>query len=61
MYGKTPPNAKKIIQLTIDDIFIREWNSMHEAARTLSLQVPNIFKACNGERKTCGGFHWKYK
>jgi len=61
MYGKTPQNARKIIQLTLDDIFIKEWNSLDEASRTLSLHSSNIFKVCNGERKTCGGFHWKYK
>ena len=61
MYGKTPANARKIIQLTLDDIFIKEWNSLDEASRTLSLHSSNIYKVCNGERKTCGGFHWKYK
>ena len=47
--------------ISFPNIFIKEWESIHEAARTLSLQVPNIHKVCNGERKTCGGFHWKYK
>ena len=61
MYGKTPPNARKIIQLTIDDVFIKEWNSIDEACRALSLHSSNIHKVCNGKRKTCGGFHWKYK
>lgn len=61
MYGKIPTNAKKIIQLTKEDVFIKEWNSMDEASRTLNLYSSNIFKVCNGERKTCGGFHWKYK
>lgn len=61
MYGKTPVNAKKIIQLTIDDIFIKEWNSIDEASRTLNLHSSNILKVCKGERKKCGGFHWKYK
>ena len=61
MYGKIPANARKIIQLTKEDIFIREWNSLKEAADTLGLHSPNILKVCSGERKTCGGFHWKYK
>lgn len=61
MYGKTPVNARKIIQLTKEDVFIKEWNSLNEASRVLNLHSSNIFKVCNGERKTCGGFHWKYK
>ena len=61
MYGKVPANARKIIQLSKENTFIKEWESIHEAARTLSLQDSNIYKVCNGERKTCGGFHWKYK
>jgi len=61
MYGKIPANAKKVIQLTEEDVFIKEWNSISEASRTLKLHSSNIFKVCVGERKTCGGFHWKYK
>ena len=61
MYGKTPSNAKKVIQLSIDDVFIKEWESITKAAMALNLATGNIAKVCNGERKKCGGFHWKYK
>jgi hypothetical protein len=61
MYGKTPANIRKVIQLTLDDIFIKEWPSLKEAAKELGLSSPNILKVCVGERKKCGGFHWKYK
>jgi plasmid maintenance system antidote protein VapI len=61
MYGKTPINAKKIIQLTLNDIFIKEWETIQEAAECLGLQSSNISNVCKGKRKTCGGFHWKYK
>lgn len=61
MYGKTPANVRKVIQLTIDDIFIKEWKSLKEAADSLGLHSSNILKVCSGERKKCGGFHWKYK
>lgn len=61
MYGKLPANAKKVIQLTQDDIFIKEWPSLKEAAKELGLSSPNILKVCTGERKKCGGFKWKYK
>lgn len=61
MYGKTPANVRKIIQLTLDGIFIKEWQSLKEAAKELGLSSPNILKVCTGERKKCGGFKWEYK
>lgn len=35
--------------------------SMQEAARENKLPQPNIWKCCNGERHTCGGYYWAYK
>lgn len=61
MYGKIPANARKIIQLTLDDVFIKEWETMQEAAEYLGLQKSNISDVCKGKRKSCGGFHWRYK
>lgn len=61
MYGKTPSNARKIIQLTTEDIFIKEWDSIKHASDSLGLATANISKVCKGERKKCGGFHWKFK
>lgn len=31
-----------------------------EASKELSLDSGGILKCCKGERKTCGGYHWKF-
>jgi hypothetical protein len=54
-------SCRKIKQYSLDGAFIKEWNSLKEAAVSLGLHSPNILKVCIGERKKCGGFKWKYK
>lgn len=60
--GSIPHNIKKICQYTIDDIFIKEWNSSTEAANSLGLSQGNICSVAsmNGRRKSTGGFKWKW-
>ena len=42
------------------DVWTR-YPSMHEAARTLKLNIANLSKCCNGKRyKTCGGLKWRH-
>lgn len=36
------------------------YKSMSYAYRILGIQVSNLSKACNGERHTAGGYHWRY-
>jgi late competence protein required for DNA uptake (superfamily II DNA/RNA helicase) len=52
-------NSVKVLQFTLDDEFILEWNSMIEAE--IILKVTGIGRVCNGIRKTCGGFKWQFK
>lgn len=59
--GVKPVNIKPIIQLDINDIIIKEWESITEAANFLKLHRANITLVCNGKRNLCGGFKWKYK
>lgn len=47
---------KKIICLETKEVFF----SIHEASRKYNLIVQNIHKCCKGERKACGGYHWRY-
>lgn len=37
----------------------REFDSMNQAAKELGISVSSISKAVNGQRKTCGGYHWE--
>jgi hypothetical protein len=52
---------KPILQFTLDNIFIREWDSATTASRELNINQSNITKVCKGKIKTCGGFIWRYK
>ncbi len=47
-------------QYDLNDNLIKEWYSMSEAARQLGLIQQNISECCHGERKTVGGFKWKF-
>jgi group I intron endonuclease len=52
---------KKIIQLTINGEFIKEWNSLSEASKILGIYIGNISNVLRGKYKTTGGFKFKYK
>ena len=49
-----------ILQYDKDGNFIREWDTMTEAETTLKI-THKIHFVCQGKRKTCGGYIWKYK
>lgn len=36
------------------------YNGTKEAGRLNNLDPSSISKVCRGERKTCGGYHWRY-
>ncbi len=50
----------KIVRISFDGKR-KIYPSMQEAARDNKLFQPNIWKCCNGERRTCGGYYWNYK
>lgn len=54
------PLAKKIYQYTVTGEFVREWKSISEAARTLSINSSNITMCAKRKRNQAGGFCWKY-
>ena len=41
--------------------FIKEWESSKVAGKELGLNEKNIRNVCNGLRKSCGNYIWKYK
>ena len=47
--------AKKVYQYTKNGEFIREWDYMSEAAKTLNINKGNIAEVCCKHRKTAGG------
>ena len=54
--------SKKVLQYSKDGVFIREYNSIVEAAKAIGIEQnnSNLSKACNGKQKTCKGYVWKY-
>jgi hypothetical protein len=54
-------SKKSIIQLTLDDVQVAEFISIREAERITKIHSSDIARVCTNERKTAGGFKWKYK
>lgn len=52
---------KPVVQYTKDETKIEEFTSAREAERCTKVKYQNISKCCLGERKTAGGFIWKFK
>ena len=53
--------AKRVYQYTKDGILVKEWEYMSLASKELNINKGNIGEACNGHRRTAGGFVWKYE
>jgi len=52
--------GKKIVQYTINNEIIREYNSIREADRLSGVKKSNIQQVLSGNNKTAGGYIWKY-
>lgn len=54
-------NKRKINQYSKSGNFIATFESAHEAARINNIKSSShITECCNGKRKTCSGYIWKY-
>jgi len=54
-------DLKPVFQLSLDGHIINEFISLHEADRQTGIGFRMISRVCKGERKTTGGFIWKFK
>ena len=64
MIGKninSPSLSKSVIQYTLDDEFVNEYLSSHEASRQTGICRTNISKCCRGGCKSAGGYKWCFK
>ncbi len=52
---------KPIIQLDLEDNFIRDWISARESSNQLNINEDGITSCCRGERKKFKEFKWKLK
>lgn len=55
------PRSKPILQFDENGIFLKEYQSMNEAARTMGLAYTNLYLCIKGNSKTAGGFQWRCK
>jgi len=51
---------RKISQYSIDNILIKEYNSITEAEKYTNINNRRISEVCNLKSKTAGGFIWKF-
>jgi len=65
-YSSTFPNhltdlrKKKVQQFNLEDKLLDEFNSVYEASKQTGCNKTSIAKVCRGERKSSGGFYWKF-
>lgn len=57
---KTGSISKQVGQYTLDNELVREWKSPIEASRQGGFNSSSISAVARGERKTSGGYIWKY-
>ena len=57
--GVPHSRGNKILQYTLDGLFLKEWNSYTDVLDTLKIKT--LGAALTEKQKTAGGFIWKYK
>lgn len=55
------PNAKPIVQYTMDNVFVKEWSCIKTAAEYYGVSYASIWSNLNNKTKLCKGYIWKYK
>lgn len=58
--GINHSQARKISQYDLQGNLIKTWDYMKEAGEELKINYHNIYSCCKGNRRTCGGFVWRY-
>lgn len=59
-FGKESSKAKKIVQKDLKGNVINYFYGALEANRKTNINQANINSCCNGNRKTAGGYVWKF-
>lgn len=55
-----PKTMKPVKQYTIDGVYIRTWDGVSLAGKTLGINPGNITNVCAGRQQTAGGFFWQF-
>jgi len=54
-------NRKKVLQYTLKNELVKEWNTVGEIHRELGLDKSAILRCCKGKQKKSYHFIWKFK
>lgn len=57
---KKDSRKKKVVKISNRGNVIETYNSISEASKKTSINKSSIAKVCRGDRKTAGGYIWKY-
>ena len=52
--------ATPILQYNLLGVFLKEWVSMANVQRELNISASHICQCCKGDRKSAGGYIWRY-
>lgn len=58
--GLNKGKKNKVYQYTLDNVFIREYNSPIDIENELEIPRTRILDVCEGKARTTGGYIWKY-
>ena len=53
--------GKPVEQMTLDGEVIASFPTIGEAGRATGLAATHISESCHSNKKTCGGYRWKFK
>ncbi len=59
--SKNSVMKKVILQYSLNNDFIKEWDSAATASKVLKINSNSICRCCRGILKTAGNFKWKHK
>jgi len=58
--GGKSVRSKAVDMLDVNDNYIKTFNATTEAQAETGVNYASIVKCCRGQRKSAGGYHWKY-
>jgi group I intron endonuclease len=53
-------NSYPVIQLTMDNRYIKSWNNMKQASKYLHVPIDSLYKGIEKGRKSALGYKWKF-
>lgn len=59
--GKEHHNSKAVCQYSLQDVFIKQFDSIMDAKRETGVNDTSISLCCRNKQKTSGNYIWKYK